>query len=724
MKKLFSLIGFLACFATSLMAAPSVSLDTLPTKLSQTATVTANRANVLPTLSSDGKWANITVGTLEDAIFEKAISNDVLKVIGLLPNSGNPASYNNRFFCENNQTQYLNGFVNNVGLVIRFAQPIDISGKADKSQIKPVVAGDGVAVDSSMGKYIVSVPTLNALTTQMFQKASSVALRDSLAKLRQDSALHAYNINDVNLKTAAETARATAAEKNIGKASVNYYYVNKRTDITATQQDAAAVKGNTYLTFRNVYLARNSAITDLRNGTITSAVIYVYYGNKVKIAEDTCTKTDIDYRIPVGANANKYYANYDSDTTSTRTSNLAFANLFYIFEDNTKIDNYTSSTSRLCSDNVGSVNGITNFGFQNLDYESYYGQAYDGGEAKVSDEVEINNKSQNVILRFKNFICRRAVSFLKGDGNPIFEVSGKCWTKTNQPSLTNVLDSIYAIKTFTVNDYRIGGDFNADTTFSVNDGWAGSRYYNFKNATVNYNVNSVKYADGSTNFIGVYALYGSMIQNSVLNFNIKSFEQRYQRVFNHLNNVGQTANNSILGFGGDQTKNKYAVNFNFGYIKSEQPFIKQFWGGSTDSVTYSINANIANFDCTYGGATTLSTYSVVNLSMINLASTMTITGNYTCKGYASMFNISAGTGTIILNGTFKTLDDKPVIIVSSAFTGKLIVNGQLIVGRDITNPTSASISGSGTAIIQSVISNKAATTTTIGNAISVNTVFK
>jgi GDSL-like Lipase/Acylhydrolase family len=59
----------------------------------------------------------------------------------------------------------------------------------------------------------VSVPTLNALTTQMFQKASSVALRDSLAKLRQDSALHAYNINYGDSIIAAKIARFNTAQQ-------------------------------------------------------------------------------------------------------------------------------------------------------------------------------------------------------------------------------------------------------------------------------------------------------------------------------------------------------------------------------------------------------------------------------------------------------------------------------------------------------------------------------
>jgi hypothetical protein len=518
-----------------------------------------------------------------------------------------------------------------------------------------------------------------------------------------------------------DATKANASD--VGKASANYYYVNKRTDVTTAVQDAAAMRGNMVLAFRNIYMARNQAVTDIRNGVVTSAVVYVFYGNTVSVGEDTITVTAVDYKIPVGINGYKFYANYDSDSTSMRTSNLGFKNLFYIFENNCKVSDYCSSQSRLADDAINSNVGMSNFGFQNLNYESFYGQNYDGSENKKSGVLTINAKSKNVVLKFNDFICRRAVTPLGGGGDPLFEVLGKYWTKTLQCEY-NTDDTAYAIRNVNLNDYRVGGDFTNDTTFSVNDNWGGYRIYAMKNATYNYKINSVKYADASTNFIGVYALYGRMILNSTLNFKINHFEQRYQRAFNHLNNSGMALNSSILGFGGVQNVNKYNVNFDFGYIKSEMPFIKQFWGGTTDSVNYSINVDNSEFDCTYGGSTMLSTNYVINLSMINLTSVMRIKGNYACKGYAGLINVTGGSGTIIFDGVFKTLDDKPVITVTSGFTGKLIVNGQLIVGRDVATPTAASIAGTGIAIIQSAISNKAATATTLGNAIAVNTAFK
>lgn len=201
MKKYLLYLGFLA-LAVNAFAEVRDSLPTLPTKLSTTAGVAAKRTNILPTLGSDGKWAYLTVGAIEDSTLNYVIKNDILFVIGTLSSTGNSPLYRNRLFCENNQQQYVNGVVTGEGKVIRFSQPVDLSGYltianaasiyatqngvngalvgkanlSDLASIKAVRAGDGVAVDSSGGAYSVSIPTLNALTTAVFSKASNAAL--------------------------------------------------------------------------------------------------------------------------------------------------------------------------------------------------------------------------------------------------------------------------------------------------------------------------------------------------------------------------------------------------------------------------------------------------------------------------------------------------------------------------------------------------------------------
>lgn len=112
----------------------------------------------------------------DKTIAGQMVKNDILLVVGTLPSSGNPTTYRNRLFCENNQSAYANGFVTNTGTVVRFAQPVDLSNYASKSELlqgvnlavtnandytdsktaKAVTAGAGVSVDSSTGKYIVS----------------------------------------------------------------------------------------------------------------------------------------------------------------------------------------------------------------------------------------------------------------------------------------------------------------------------------------------------------------------------------------------------------------------------------------------------------------------------------------------------------------------------------------------------------------------------------------
>jgi hypothetical protein len=71
----------------------------------------------------------------DKAIFAATVKNDILLVVGALPSSGNPASYRGRLFCENNQSQYINGIVTATGGVARFSQPVDLSAYATSAAL-------------------------------------------------------------------------------------------------------------------------------------------------------------------------------------------------------------------------------------------------------------------------------------------------------------------------------------------------------------------------------------------------------------------------------------------------------------------------------------------------------------------------------------------------------------------------------------------------------------
>lgn len=538
------------------------------------------------------------------------------------------------------------------------------------------------------------------------------ALNDTATSIRN-------NINYV----ASNVAANYATKSEIGKGSAVYYYVNKRTDVDAATQDAQAVRASTVATYRNIFLARNAAIMDIRNNVVAAAVVYVYSGNEVRVAEDTCTKySNIDYRVPVSDSSVMFYGNYKSDTTATRTTNLAFRNLSYIFENNTKIWNFCASRSIIAREGIsyttknlyeGSI--MSNFSFTNLNYESFYGQT----EGKESQELAANSSyTKNVKFAFNDFITRRGHNtYSISCQDPIFEVNGKYFSRVNE-NYFNSYDTAYSNMYLNINDYRIGETFTQDQSFYMLDGWSGLYLASATNKNLMLKFNTLK-IDDNTQLISLGSGSNSITKSNI-NIDIQSFKQRYMRETH--TDAYSNYSSTIALYGNTRIGNK--VNITAKTWDAEQAILL-----SRNNVMDSMQINIAIQNATFDSrnSTTLTTMSpfVLNNGRSNNF-VVKVTGKYTCNGYASMFRIDGGKGTYIIDGDFTTIDDKPIVVVGSGFTGKIILNGRLVVGQNVTSPTANVVSGTGTVLVNNVTSNTAvgASITQVGGTISVNSAFK
>ncbi len=517
-----------------------------------------------------------------------------------------------------------------------------------------------------------------------------------------------------------------ALKSEIGKDANTYFFVDKswtgtRGGTSWTAQASVAKRASRTYMFADIWQARDSAIAALRRGEIASAVVYVLSGNSFSFAEDTSTVfSNVDYKIPTDSKrAVQFWGSTNSDTTSTITSNLAYRNLIYIFEKNTSLYNYTASKSIISRDNIlYSTSAVYTGGecdnhqiLGDLHYESWYGQnSTTNALNRQSEEINIGSTTKGFKFEVLDFISRRGYAATSILGiSPQINIKNQWFSKTrNNYFSSNNTD--FANVYFDVKDYRVGGAYT-DASFNVADYWGGF-FLGGTNKNFYMNFENIMQDCGEAVFCAGYG-YGGVVApiNATWYLNIKNLKYNGTSTYN----VG--APTGFLNCAA--ISRSFNVIANISNLETALPLMQLDGAVDSSNITFNCQNGFAN--TTYSA---MSSSGVFNIGGTGSKSVIKITGTYRAKGFASIFNITSGSGTIILDGDFRTLDDKPIVNVTSGFTGKLIVNGKFIVGSQITSPSSASISGNGSVIVQSAISNKAATATVTGNAISVNTAFK
>jgi hypothetical protein len=517
-----------------------------------------------------------------------------------------------------------------------------------------------------------------------------------------------------------------ALKSDIGKDAATFYFVDR--NWTGTRGGASwltqankSIRGSRAFPFADIWQARDSAIAARRRNEITSAVIYTLAGNSFSFAEDTSTLfSTVDYKIPIDpTRAVQFWGNANTDSTSTKTSNLAYRDLVYFFEENTSLYNYTASQSILTRDNILFSTGNSYVGGEchnhkitgNLHYESWYGQNSTSNPLnRTSQEINIGSTTKGFKFELYDYISRRGFGATSIMGiSAQLNIKNQWFSKTrnNYFSSNNTnFDNIY----FNVKDYRIGGAYT-DASFDVNDYWGGL-FLGGTNKNFYMNFENVMQDCGESVFLAGYGYGGvSAPTNSTWFLNIKNL--KYHGTLS--NPIGTPS-----GFFNCATISRpFNVIANIDNIETALPLIEL--AGIVDSSNIIFDCPNVFANATYSG---MSSSGVFNISNTGAKTVIKIKGKYKSKGFGSIINVISGSGTIIIEGDFQTIDDKPIINITNGFTGKLFVNGKLIVGSQIASPTSASIAGTGTVIIQSCVSNVSATATTIGNLISVNPFFK
>ena len=532
--------------------------------------------------------------------------------------------------------------------------------------------------------------------------------------------------------TNAAVNSSFALKSEIGQGSKNTYYVSRkwtgaRGSANWTTQANAAIVGSSSFPFCDIWQARDSAVTALRAGRLETAIIRVLDGTYT-FAEDTCSRTDIDYRIPVSDSAVMHYGNYISDSTSTRTSNLAFKNLFWLFEKNTYIKNYTMSKSILFREGflfvskAGTYTACDNFGCDGLNYESFYGQNAgnlrgQNGRDRPSDEVML--WGSNIQLNINDYISRRGHNnILTNSGvNGNITVTNRFYRCTGVTSFVSG-DTFNRSITFRVKDYNVGSKWSNDSTFTVLTQSNSLYLFAIKNKIINTFIDNVNW-NATDNFVvvGHFSLAdASGWRNSKFNMTFGSLlqENPYKGTLN-------TAGAFILLNGSTRYNSGLTLRANNSDMQA--PLVGT--NSSFDSFRLNIDIKDAKFNSQNNSSLT-SLYPFV-FGKGGSDYVVTLTGKYAATGYAGLIFIPDGAGTYILNGDFSTLDDKPVITVGSGFTGKIILNGKFVNGKNVTSPTTSIISGTNTNIVvQSAIANTAvaSTITTSGNTIQVNSAYK
>ena len=613
--------------------------------------------------------------------------------------------------------------------------PLRLTGLLHGSSTDSLITSkDGVLRRFSMDSLSSSVQFMNSSTATMTKSGNTYVPQAVISpqannQLTNNGGLY---VAPADYNTLANKPDLTpyATKNDIGRGAANIYYVSRlwtgeRGGASWTNQANAAKLGSNSFPFCDIWQARDSAITHLRSGKIPTAIITVLDG-LYSFAEDTAVTRVVDYRIPVIASnaANKitYYANWDSDTTAKRTSNLAFKNLFWIFEKNTYIKNWTASRSILFGQ-CGTLN-VDNFGCQGLNYESFFGQNDGDGRGqngKNLESAEIYLYSNNVRLSFADYVSRRGHNSIMNSFGPnsSFEVTGKFYRPTgNIGYLPDMNDTSYIVANFKVFDYRIGQFWTNDSTFYVDDIWNTTYLYSAYNKTLNFNVDNMYMEDGSEIMtVGHFSNNpASGLWNTHLNYIFNNIKQRQPK-------GTMTSNIGLIGLSGTTRPNS-SLTFKANTIEAQEGLVAGGFG-PMDSFRLLINVGDAKFDSK--NVNRVKDKSPFSLGKGRSDYFVKVTGKYSCIGYPSLINIPDGEGTYIFDGDFSTLDDKPVITVGAGFTGKIILNGKFINGKNVATPTTNCISGTNANIvIQAALSNTpvASTITTLGNTLSVNAAFK
>ena len=630
---------------------------------------------------------------------------------------------NNTFVGVNNDTPQYRLDVNGLST----GNPLHLTGLLQGSSTDSLITSkDGVLRRLSMDSLSSSVQFMNSSTATMTKSGNTYVPQVVISpqvnnQLTNNGGLYVAPADYNNLANKPDLT-PYATKNDIGRGAANIYYVSRlwtgeRGGVSWTAQANAAKLGSNSFPFCDIWQARDSAVTHLRSGKIPTAVITVLDGS-YSFAEDTAATKVVDYRIPVGVNAVKYYANWDSDTTSKRTSNLAFKNLFWFFGKNTYLKNWTASQSILFGE-YGTV-GVDNFGCEGLDYESLYGQGdgrlHQAGKNLGSSEIAIST-SPNVRLHFEQYYPRRGHSnilTLAGKNSSFY--AKRFYRPTGQMNLVPAWsDTSYIANNFFAGDYRIGERWSGDPLLFVNDIWNTWYLFGAINKIINFTVDNL-YMDDGSDLLTVGHFSGTQVmKNCQLNFKFNNIVQQQPR-------ETMTWNIPLITLSGS-TKPNNSLNFLANTVRMQEILIGT--AGQFDSFKITININNAQFDSK--NLPSIKDKSPLSFGKGGSDYFVKVIGKYSCKNYASLISIPDGAGTYVFEGDFTTDDDKPVITVGAGFTGKIILNGKFINGKNVATPTTNCVSGTNANIvIQAALSNTpvASTITTLGNTLSVNAAFK